>query len=61
MRAVNSILRDWVKAQMTAIETGIMSFEEVFLPHMLTHTGESVVQAIRGQRLIAFDERESND
>src|SRR4051812_30456969 len=33
--AVNSILRDWTKAQITAIETGILSFEAVFAVHML--------------------------
>jgi hypothetical protein len=27
--AVNSILRDWVKGQMTAVECGILSFEAV--------------------------------
>ena len=32
--AVNSILRDWIKGQVTAIETGILSFEAVFMPHM---------------------------
>ena len=30
--AVNSILRDWVKAQLTIIESGIVSFEAVFMP-----------------------------
>jgi hypothetical protein len=30
--AVNSILRDWIKGQITAIETRILSFEAVFLP-----------------------------
>jgi hypothetical protein len=37
--AVNSILRDWVKGQATAIETGILSFEAAFMPHMLTADG----------------------
>ena len=31
--AVNSILRDWIKGQITAIETGILSFEAVFALH----------------------------
>jgi len=34
--AVNSILRDWVKGQVTAIECGILSFEAVFMPFMLS-------------------------
>ena len=37
--AVNSILRDWVRGQTVAIETGILSFEAVFMPYMLTHDG----------------------
>ena len=44
--AVNSILRDWVKAQVTIIESGIVSFEAVFMPHMLTATGQTVLERI---------------
>ncbi len=45
--AVNSILRDWVKGQITAVECGIMSFEAVFLPHMLTNDGRPLVERIQ--------------
>lgn len=44
MIAVNSILRDWVKGQVTAIETGILSFEHVFMPHMLAADGRPIVE-----------------
>ena len=37
--AVNSVLRDWIKGQVTAIETGVLSFEAVFMPYMLTADG----------------------
>ena len=30
--AANSILRDWIKGQITAVECGIPLFEAVFLP-----------------------------
>jgi len=33
--AMNSILRDWIKGQITAVECGILSFEAVFMPHMI--------------------------
>jgi hypothetical protein len=33
--AVYSILRDWLKGQITAIETGIVSFEGAFLGNLL--------------------------
>jgi hypothetical protein len=45
--AVNSILRDWIKGQFTAIESGILSFEAVFLPHMLTHDGRPLIEQVR--------------
>lgn len=32
--AVKSILRDWIKGQVTAIESGMLSVEAVFLPFM---------------------------
>lgn len=46
MIAVNSILRDWVKGQITAIECGILQFEQVFLPYMLTHDGQTVAEHV---------------
>jgi hypothetical protein len=44
--AVNSILRDWIKGQVTAIETGILSFEAVFAAHMLTSDGRTLLERI---------------
>jgi hypothetical protein len=44
--AANSILRDWIKSQLTAIESGILSFEAVFLPYMLTNDGRPVIERL---------------
>jgi hypothetical protein len=44
--AVNSILRDWVKAQVTAVECGVLSFEAAFMPHMLTHDGRPLIERV---------------
>lgn len=44
--AVNSILRDWVKGQVVAVECGMLSFEAVFIPHMLTADGRPVIERI---------------
>jgi len=41
--AVPSILRDWIKGQVTAVEIGLMPFEHAFLPHMLTNDGQRLV------------------
>lgn len=40
--AINSILRDWVKGQIMAVECGMLSFNDVFLPFMLTHDGRTI-------------------
>jgi hypothetical protein len=44
--AVNSILRDWIKGQMTAIECCILSFEAVFMPFMLSHDGRPLIERV---------------
>ena len=50
--AVNSILRDWIKGQVTAIETGILSFEAVFMPYMLTADGRPVIERLKDENLL---------
>lgn len=50
--AVNSILRDWVKGQVTAVECGIMSFEAVFVPHMLTDDGRPVIERLIDAKML---------
>lgn len=42
--AVYSILRDWIKGQITAIETGILSFEGAFLGQILLKNGKTVME-----------------
>jgi hypothetical protein len=48
----SSILRDWVKGQVTAIECGILSFEAVFMPYMLTNDGRPLVERIEETGLL---------
>lgn len=50
--AVWSILRDWIKGQLTAIETGILSFEAAFLAQILLPTGETIHERISAQGLL---------
>jgi hypothetical protein len=47
--ATNSILRDWIKGQVTAIECGILSFEAVFMPFMLGSDGHPLVEKMKSQ------------
>lgn len=42
--AAPSILRDWIKGQVTAVEMGLMPFEHAFLPHMLMHDGQRLIE-----------------
>jgi len=50
--AVNSILRDYVKGMMTAVECGLMSVETAFLAHLITENGETVGQRITSLKLL---------
>jgi hypothetical protein len=45
--AVSSVLREWVKGQITAVETGMLSFEAVFMPFMLTSDGRLAIDAVK--------------
>jgi hypothetical protein len=44
--SVYSILRDWIKGQITAIEVGMLSFEGAFLGQIMLPTGETVLERI---------------
>lgn len=50
--AVNSILRDWVKGQVVAVECGMMSFEHVFMPHMLTSDGRPLIERVQEAKML---------
>ncbi len=50
--SVCSILRDWVKGQVTAVECGIMTFEAAFMSHMLLPSGERVIDRIQADNLL---------
>lgn len=50
--SVCSLLRDWVKGQVTAVECGVMSFEAVFMPHMLTDNGMRLIDRVQAENLL---------
>lgn len=54
--AVNSVLRDWIKGQVTAVETGILSFEALFMPHMMTADGRTLLERIKDTNLLPAPE-----
>lgn len=50
--AVYSILRDWIKGQVTAIETGILSFEGAFLGQIMLPSGKTVLEEAEARKLL---------
>lgn len=51
--AVYSILRDWIKGQVTAIETGILSFEGAFLGQILLPNGQTILEVAHEKKMLA--------
>jgi hypothetical protein len=50
--AVYSILRDWIKGQIMAIETGILSFEGAFLGQIMLPNGKTVLEHAQSSNLL---------
>lgn len=50
--AVFSILRDWIKGQIMAIETGILSFEGAFLGQLLLPSGKTVLDTVAENKML---------
>lgn len=53
MIAVNSILRDWCKGQITAIECGIFPAEAAFFAYMIAHDGRTLFEHATDAKLLA--------
>lgn len=54
--AVYSILRDWIKGQITAIETGILTFEGAFLGQLMLPNGRTVLEHVQTDNLLPAPE-----
>lgn len=50
--ATYSILRDWIKGQITAVECGILSFQGAFLGQILLPSGKTVLQHAEESKLL---------
>lgn len=50
--AVFSILRDWIKGQIMAIETGVLSFEGAFLGQIMLPSGKTVLEHATEAKLL---------
>lgn len=58
--AVYSVLRDWVKGQITAVEIGMMSFDAAFLSHLMLDSGKTVMEHVEAQKLLPAPEATSH-
>jgi hypothetical protein len=56
--AVNSILRDWCKGQLTAVECGMLPFETVFMPYVLGSDGTTVFERVMAAKLLPAPTKE---
>ena len=55
--SVCSILRDWIKGQVMAVETGILTFEGAFLGQiLLPNTGKTVLEAVMHSSMLPAPE-----
>lgn len=50
--AVWSILRDWIKAQVTAVECGVLKFDAAFLGQILLPDGRTVHQHVEEREML---------
>jgi len=47
-----SILRDWLKAQVAAIEAGLLTWDEAFLAQTVLPGGETVMQRVKATQML---------
>jgi hypothetical protein len=45
-------IRDWISAQMALIDTGMVKFEEVFLPYMLDRSGKTYFETLEPKHFL---------
>lgn len=45
--AVNAILRDWIKGQITAVECGLVDFDSIFFAYMVLPDGRRVTDLVK--------------
>jgi len=50
--SVCSILRDWIKGQITAVEVGILTFEGAFLGQLLLGNGKTVLEHVEAAQML---------
>jgi hypothetical protein len=52
--AAYSILHDWLKGQITAVEIGMLSFEGAFLGQLMLANGETVLERVERDNFLSL-------
>ena len=52
--SVYSILRDWIKGQVTAVEVGMLSFDGAFLGQIMMPSGDTVLERIERSDMLSL-------
>jgi len=55
--AVYSILRDWIKGQVTAVEIGLLTFEGAFLGQIMLPSGMTVLDHAKSNNLLQLEKQ----
>jgi hypothetical protein len=50
--AIYSILRDWIKGQITAIEIGLLTFDSAFLSHIMLPDGKRIIDKVTELKML---------
>ncbi len=53
--AIFSMVRDWIKGQLTAVETGILTFEGAFLGQLLLQNGQTVLEKVTETKMLQLE------
>lgn len=53
--SVCSVLRDWIKGQVMAIETGVLTFEGAFLGQILLGNGKTILEHVVATELLSLE------
>ncbi len=46
------IIKDWLEAQMAILETEMVKMEQIFLPYIVTRTGQTLFEVMEGRRFL---------
>lgn len=55
------VVKDWLEAQLTIIESGMVAADEVFMPYMITSPGKTLYEGFTQQRLMVKEQERNQD